>query len=48
MGTGDDGVKVEEGGDDNVQLVGVEGHPEGNPVVAEEAEVGGSKSDGGG
>ena len=44
MGTGDYGVKVEEGRDDNVQLVGVEG----NPVVAEEPEGGGgSKSDGG-
>ena len=41
MGTGDDGVKVEEGCDNNVQWVGVEGHPEGNHVVAEEAQRGG-------
>ena len=34
MGTGDDGVKVHEGGDDNVQPVGVVEHPGGNPVVA--------------
>ena len=40
--------EVEEGGHNNVQLVGVEGHTEGNPVVAEEAEGGrGSESDGG-
>ena len=44
-GTGDDGVKVEEGGDDNVHVVGVEGHPEGNPVVAQEAKGGGSEYD---
>ena len=32
MGTRDNAVKVEEGGGgDNVQLVGVEGHPEGEP-----------------
>ena len=40
MGIRDNRVKVEEGGGDNVQLVGVEGHAEGNPVVAEEAEEG--------
>ena len=43
----DDGVKVEEGGANNFHLVGVEGHPEGNPVVAEEAGGGGSQSDAG-
>ena len=40
-GTRDGGVKVEEGADGIVQLgVGVEGHAEGNPVVAEEEEGG--------
>ena len=49
MDTGDGGVKVEEGGDNIVHLgVGVEGHPEGHPVVAEEEEGGGLEYDGGG
>ena len=41
-------MKVEEGGDSNVQLVGVQGHPEGNPVVAKEAEGGGVRVSWGG
>ena len=42
MGTGDGGVKLEEVGDNIVQLgVGLEGGAEGNPVVAEEEEGGG-------
>ena len=44
MGIGDHGVKVKEAGDNNFQLVGVEWHPAGNPVVAEEAEGGGGQS----